>query len=78
VIASKVTLIFLAANGGRLALATAPTTSAGVCDPITFRIGRKAKKPLIDHDLGASFTRRVEEFLGVRIPRRPVRVTPKG
>jgi hypothetical protein len=46
-----------------------PATSAGLCDPIGFRIGRKAERPLIDSPVGPSFARRLQRLLGVHLVR---------
>jgi len=72
-----ITLSFRGAGGTVLAHARVPAPSAGVCDPIRFRVGSRTKKPLIDDALNESFARRLERLLGIHIPSRP-RLTPKG
>jgi hypothetical protein len=69
ILAPQIRLSFRSAEGARLAQATVPATSAGLCDPIGFRIGGKAERPLIDHDVGPSFARRLQRLLGVHLVR---------
>jgi hypothetical protein len=58
-VAARITLSFRNASGSQLAHATAPDTRAWLCNPISFTIGGKAQKPLIDRSFGESFARRL-------------------
>ncbi len=69
ILAPQIRLSFRSAEGARLAQATVPATSAGLCDPIGFRIGGKAERPLIDGAVGPSFVRRLQRLLGVHLVR---------
>lgn len=69
ILAAQIRLSFRSAEGARLAQATVPATSAGICDPIGFRVGGKAERPLIDSAVGPSFARRLQRLLGVHLVR---------
>jgi hypothetical protein len=61
---SEITLEFRAQRGALLAQAGVPRTSAGVCQPIGFLIGRHPQRPLIDNPTHASFIERLQRLLG--------------
>jgi hypothetical protein len=64
------TLSFRNAGGAQLAQATVPLyPPASICNPIGFAVGGKVETPLIDHNRGASFIRRLERLLNVRFVR---------
>jgi len=62
---AHMTLSFRSAGGAWLAQARVPVTPAGVCDPIGFRIGAHARRPLVDRDPRKSFSGRLEGLLGI-------------
>ena len=72
-----ITLSFRSASGAQLAHARVPAPAPGVCDPIRFRIGNRARRPLIDDASNLSMARRLERLLDLHLPRRP-RLTLKG
>ena len=70
ILAAPATLSFRSAGGARLATATVPLTSAGVCDAIQFTIGGRHETPLIDRRSGPSFVLRLQRLLGLKLIRR--------
>ena len=64
---ADITLSFRDAGGAWLAQAKLPPTSASICDSISFSIGGREQKPLVDRAEGESFVRRLQELLGVRL-----------
>ena len=68
-LAPQITLSFRRARGARLAEARLPSSRAWICDPIGFTIGGRTEKPLVDRDVGPSFTRRLQRLLGVQLLR---------
>jgi len=71
ILAGHATLSFRGAAGARLATATVPLAFAGICDPIGFAVGGRQQTPLIDRATGPSFTRRLQNLLGVQLIRHP-------
>ena len=65
-LSTRVELTFRAADRSRVASASVPSGTAHGCDPISFTIGAKAQKPLIDSRFGRyTFAARVQRLLGV-------------
>jgi hypothetical protein len=65
--AADITLSFRNGRGAWLAQAKLPPTPASICDSIAFSIGGRQQKPLIDRPERASFVRRLQDLLGVRL-----------
>jgi hypothetical protein len=65
-----ITLSFRNADGDRLAQAKLPPTFAWICDSISFTIGGKQQKPLIDRVRRPSFALRVQGLLGIHLVQR--------
>lgn len=66
VLRPNITLSFRSSNGTELARAGVPEPSAGICDPIGFKIGARMRRPLIDRTYGESFARRLERITRTR------------
>lgn len=69
VLSPKLMLSFRDAAGAGLARARVPTTSAGICDPIRFKVGGRTRRPLIDQEHVEGFGRRLERLLGRPVTR---------
>jgi hypothetical protein len=66
----NITLTFRNARGDRLAQAKLPPSFAWICDSISFTIGGKQQKPLIDRVRRPSFALRVQGLLGIHLVQR--------
>jgi hypothetical protein len=62
-------LSFRGAGGAQLAHADVPPAFAWICDSISFTIGGKQQKPLVDRLHRPSFALRLQRLLGVRLVR---------
>lgn len=62
----SITLSFRSAGGAVLAYARVPRSSAVVCNPIPFTVGRHLQRPLIDN-FGRSFVMRLQSLVGVQL-----------
>jgi hypothetical protein len=64
---ADITLSFREGSGAWLAQAKLPPTPASICDSIAFSIGGREQKPLIDRADRASFVRRLQDLLRIRL-----------
>ena len=68
----RVAFVFRAADGTRLASASAPTVGkAWICSTISFSIHGKAQTALVDSSHGRGFVYRVQRLLGVKLRATP-------
>lgn len=64
---SYITLKFRTHRGVPLATAIVPRTSAGICQPIGFKIGSHIQRPLIDNLTRGSFIGLLQQLTGLKL-----------